>query len=330
MFQLYQDAMTIVRIYGKPDLFITLICNPFWDDITSNLLPNQKVTDRPDLVVRVFKLKLRELLNDILKRHVLGRLLAHVYTIEFQKRSLPHAHMLIILADECKPREPSDYDRIVCAEIPDTTLDSILHPRLHRIVKRCMIHGPCGIAKKAVVCMRGGSCSKQFPKKFTDTTSSTKDSYPLYRRRENSRAVEVRGIKLDHPWVVPYNPYLLLKYNAHINVEICCTVSAVKYLYKYVYKGHDRAIIGFQTGEHSGTDHTKHIDEVSNYFEARYVSASEACYRIFAYELHANFPHVMRLALHLENQQSVFFGDHSDIPDILSVETVYIDWMVCC
>ena len=140
-----------------------------------------------------------------------------------------------------------------------------------------MIHGPCGIAKKAAVCMRGGSCSKQFPKKFTDTTSSTKDGYSLYRRRDDSRTVEVGGIKLDNRWVVPYNPYLLLKYNAHINVEICSTVIAVKYLYKYVYKGHDRAIIGFQTGEHSGTDHTKHVDEVSNYLEA--------CYRIFAHEL---------------------------------------------
>ena len=25
-------------------------------------------------------------------------------------------------------------------------------------------------------------------------------------------------------------------FNAHINIEICSTVSAVKYLYKYVYK----------------------------------------------------------------------------------------------
>ena len=121
MFQLYQDAMTIVRKYGKPDLYITFTCNPLWDDITSNLLPNQKVTDRPDLVVRVIKLNLRDLLNDILKGHILGRPLAHVYTIEFQNRYLPHAHMLIILADECKPREPSDYDKIVFAEIPDTT-----------------------------------------------------------------------------------------------------------------------------------------------------------------------------------------------------------------
>ena len=140
MFQLYQDAMTIVRKFGKPNLFITFTCNPLWDDITSNLLPDQKATDRPDLIVREFKLKLRELLNDILNRHILGRPLAHVYTIEFQKRGLPHAHILIILADECKPRYTSNYDKIVCAEISDPTL-ILSSNRLYRIVKRCMIHG---------------------------------------------------------------------------------------------------------------------------------------------------------------------------------------------
>ena len=112
----------------------------------------------------MFKLKLRELLNGIFKTHVLGKPLAHVYTIEFQKRDLPHAHILIILADGCKAREPSDYDKIVCTEIPDPNIDPIFSPTLHRIVKRCMIHGPCGIVKKGAPCMRDGSCFKQFPR----------------------------------------------------------------------------------------------------------------------------------------------------------------------
>ena len=56
-----------VRKFGKPDLFITFKCNPLWDEITCSLLLNQKATDRPDLIVRVFRQKLRELLNDILK-----------------------------------------------------------------------------------------------------------------------------------------------------------------------------------------------------------------------------------------------------------------------
>ena len=41
----------------------------------------KSVTDRPDLIVRVFRMKLKEFLNDICNKHVLGKPLAHVYTI---------------------------------------------------------------------------------------------------------------------------------------------------------------------------------------------------------------------------------------------------------
>ena len=98
MFELYQDSMSIVRKYGKPDVFITFTCNPKWEEISSSRMPNQKSTDLPDLIVRVFRMNLRELLNDICTHHVLGRPLAHVYTIEFLSRGLPHAHILVILS----------------------------------------------------------------------------------------------------------------------------------------------------------------------------------------------------------------------------------------
>ena len=122
MFELYQDAMSIVRKYGKPDYFIAFTCNPQWEEITSALILDQKASERPDLVVRVFRLKLRELISDLMNKHILGKPLAHVYTIEFQKRGLPHPHILIILSDHDKPREPCEYDRIVCAELPDPIL----------------------------------------------------------------------------------------------------------------------------------------------------------------------------------------------------------------
>ena len=41
-----------------------------------------------------------------------------------------------------------------------------------------------------------------------------------------------KGRVLDNRWVVPYSPYLLLKYGSHINVEVCVSVESVKYLYK--------------------------------------------------------------------------------------------------
>ena len=88
----------------------------------------------------------------------MGKPLAYVYNIEFQKRGLPHADNLLILTDE----DPSAYDNIVCAEIPD----SILRPRLHSIVKSCMIHGPCGLFNKSAACMRDGNALRDSQNNF--------------------------------------------------------------------------------------------------------------------------------------------------------------------
>ena len=91
---------TVNRIY-----FFTFTHNPEWEEIFSALLLNQKATDRPDLNIRVFRMKLRELHNDIHVKYVLGRPLAQVYTIEFQKHGLHHADILIILSFQDKPRD---------------------------------------------------------------------------------------------------------------------------------------------------------------------------------------------------------------------------------
>ena len=97
MRQRYHDAMAIVVKKGKPDLFITFTCNPNWPEIKDNLYPSQQSHDRPDIVARVFKIYLEEMLKDIIDRRLFGKVLGWVYTIEFQKRGLPHAHMLFIL-----------------------------------------------------------------------------------------------------------------------------------------------------------------------------------------------------------------------------------------
>ena len=91
----FEDAMAIIKKYGKPDLFITFTCNPKWREITENLYRGQTANDRPDLVIRVFKLKLNNLLNNIFKHGVLGKVVTHVQVIEFQKRGLPHVHILL-------------------------------------------------------------------------------------------------------------------------------------------------------------------------------------------------------------------------------------------
>ena len=53
MFEKQQNALVLVNKYGKPTLFITLTCNPFWKEIQDSLLHNQKYYDRPDVSARV-------------------------------------------------------------------------------------------------------------------------------------------------------------------------------------------------------------------------------------------------------------------------------------
>jgi len=96
MGQLYQDAMERVCKFGKPNLFVTFTCNPKWKEIIDALFPGQIAKDRPELVTRVFNLKLDALLKDI-KDGVLGNVIAKIWVNEFQKRGLPHARILLIL-----------------------------------------------------------------------------------------------------------------------------------------------------------------------------------------------------------------------------------------
>ena len=175
MQQYYQDALAIVGVYGKPDLFITFTCNPNWNEISDNRHQNTSSSYRPDLIVRVFKQKLNELMCDLTKKGVLGRVSAYVYTIEFQKRGLPHAHILLILDEEDKIRTADQINSCVRADIPDEEQE----PDLHALVSTFMIHGPCGNFNENSPCMEKGKCTKEFPKKFCSETVTESNVYKI-------------------------------------------------------------------------------------------------------------------------------------------------------
>lgn len=312
MFERQQDAMAYVRLYGRPDLFITMTTNPKWTEIKEHLHPGQHAHDRPDLTVRVFKLKLQKLMH-LLKTGAFGKLQAWLYSIEFQKRGLPHSHILLWLTKESKIR-PEAIDNIVCAEIPDKIND----PYLHSLVTSNMIHGPCGenYTSSVPVCMKDGLCTKGFPKAFLNETEHGADSYPKYRRRSPDNGGQsvtlistVNGKQsqkvVDNQWVVPYNPWLLRQLNCHINVEICTSVKSIKYVLKYVHKGSDQATFRINDENKSSED------EIQNFVNARYIGSTEAAWRIFEFPLHERHPSVVQLAVHLENGQRVYFNEQT-------------------
>lgn len=217
----------------------------------------------------------------------------------------------MILDPEAKPRTVNHIDAIISAEIPDPQT----HPKLYETISQCMVHGPCGSLNPNAPCMIDGKCSKRFPKSFTTETILDDNHYPTYRRQNNGRSISVGNYQLDNHWIVPYNGYLSGLYNCHINVEICSSITAVKYLFKYVYKGFDRAIVEISNNNNNGN--TNENDEIRQYLDARYISAPEAAWRIFGFKMHAEYPPVQHLQMHEENQQFVHFSEDQEIDDIL-------------
>ncbi|KAL6581948.1 hypothetical protein OROMI_005962 [Orobanche minor] len=259
--QVFQDSMAICKWTGYPCLFITFTCNPKWPEITRYVESRGlRPEDRPDILCRVFKIKLGEFVSDLKDKHMFGKPKALIYMVEFQKRGLPHAHILLFLNKTDEARIAGNIDDFICAELPDEESD----PELYEAVKDYMVH----------------------------------------------------------MYVVPYNAKLLLKYRAHINVEYCNQSRSLKYLFKYISKGSDMTGVKF-VGERD--------DEIKKYESCRYVSACEAIWKIFSFDLHYRTPAVERLSFHLEDEQGISFKDGDYLPDLVNKPTVkqskFLQWM---
>ncbi|KAM0851549.1 hypothetical protein ACQ4PT_052350 [Festuca glaucescens] len=88
--------------------------------------PGQRPHNRADIAVRVYHMKLNEYLGLIKSGKAFGKVTAVLHTVEFQKRGLPHAHILV-WRDKGERGEvtPALIDSHVCAEIPDPVQDPL-------------------------------------------------------------------------------------------------------------------------------------------------------------------------------------------------------------
>lgn len=296
-----QDALTYVRNYGKPDLFVTFTCNPEWLEIKNELFPRQSSFHRHDIISRVFHLKMKKLIQLFTKSEVFGSVKCYMATVEWQKRGLPHCHLLFWLDTKIQPDE---IDKIISAELPNKESD----PTLFEIVSKNMIHGPCCEINPTSPCMKNGICSKKYPRKFVSETQTGKEGYPLYRRRDpnnggQTTTLNIRGkpVIIDNRNIVPYSPFLCRIFNAHINIEYCHSIKAIKYICKYINKGSDQATVSIENPN----------DEIEKYLNGRYISTSEAMWRLLDFNIHKRYPTVLHLAVHLENGQRVYFSSNT-------------------
>ncbi|XP_074365338.1 uncharacterized protein LOC141706500 [Apium graveolens] len=151
-----------------------------------------------------------------------------MYVVEFQKQGLPHVHMLTWLDSASRLNLQANIEKFVSVEISNPETD----PVGYAAVDAFMVHGPCGQENPKSPCM-----------KFCNSTTFDQSGFPIYRRRQSKITVTKGKANLDNQWVVPYNRDLLVKYQYHMNVEICEHARSLKYLFKYCLKGHDIAIV---------------------------------------------------------------------------------------
>ncbi|KAI9113094.1 hypothetical protein K1719_015619 [Acacia pycnantha] len=171
-------------------------------------------------------MKLDKLMRILKDEKILGSIKADVYTVEFQKRGLPHAHIILWLFEADKSTSPFDVDQLISTEI----LDKLVDPELYELVGSYMVHGPCGRSSRIAPCMKDGKCSKYFPKRYNAHTILDEKGYPTYRRRNDGRTVSRKGVKLDNRFVVPYDARLLKLFCGHLNIEKTNQSRAIKYV----------------------------------------------------------------------------------------------------
>ena len=204
----------------------------------------QSPVDRHDITARVYRKKMMSLMDIMVKHDVYGSVRCWMYSVDWQKRGLPHAHILIWLYDMITSNECYD---LICYEIPYAEVVK----DLHEVLMVNMMHEPYDKLNSTSLCMISGKCTKRCCRALVCNTLAGNDENPSYGRRsaEDGGRLATRQMRngdteVDNRWLDPYSPLLSKTYKSHINVEYCNSVKSNKYICKYVNLGSDMAIFG--------------------------------------------------------------------------------------
>ncbi len=177
----------MVRYFDKSDLFVTFTLNPRWKEITDALFPNQTYINRPDIIARIFRAKLKRLIYLIRIRAAFGPYRVYIYTVEYQKRGLPYRYIIVFIHAGHVFSEPEHINNLIRAELSNRQLDS--DKSLTIIIKQTMIHdlyNSLNLISPYIVKKYPNdplTCIKHFPREFNKTIIINTDGYLIYRRR---------------------------------------------------------------------------------------------------------------------------------------------------
>ena len=201
-----------------------------------------------------------------------------LYVIEYQGRGCVHAH-IITKFEGPGPEQLKEVDKWIWTNLPDA---SIANDELREKVLQHMVHKKDGTFNPAAPCMKTDPktkrkyCKKHHPQPFRSSLAiHEKSERAEYRRLDNNDSATIKckngqnktvEATIDNRDIVPYNPYLIMKYDCHIFVDMVTGKAVIAYLYKYAHKPADstRAKI------------TYNGNEIEAFRSVRYISSSEA------------------------------------------------------
>ena len=219
-----QNALALIKDLEKSTFFLIFICNLDWFEFERDLSASVSIENRSNLIARVFQLKLKKLLRDLIERHMLEKIKTHTYVIEFQKRNLFHAYILIIahLDDDITQNNIDDVVQIIISNREEDSM-------LYELITKHIIHKNCQDKKNVVCHDKKERCTKLFSKSQSNISDINHlFDYSQYRRSQREKILEIIW---DNIWIVLYNVYLLKKYETYLNVKVCTFTKSVRYLY---------------------------------------------------------------------------------------------------
>ncbi|KAL3067920.1 hypothetical protein niasHS_015749 [Heterodera schachtii] len=310
--KMYEDCNTIfARCHDakKARLFITFTNNREWPEFKENIYKNgQMFTDRFDMWMRVWCSKIAVFHHELYDKGFFGTILGSGESMEFQGRGGPHAHIVAQTDLDAVPEVIQEYIWAHIPPLPDKDDDSPI-AKMHREVRDLMhmqLHR-CSDSWCGPRDPNFGRCKKGFPAPFSKCTILHPDRPALYYRpspTDGGAQIEVNGLIYDNSQVVPYNPYILLRYRVHHNVLFAYGNKAnIKYALKYPFKGPGHCYV--ECKEESGSKIG--IDEPAQYAKMNFRGATEAFAVVHSMPFAKLSHHVVHLSIHLPNQQPVVF-----------------------
>ncbi|KAG8171780.1 hypothetical protein JTE90_007773 [Oedothorax gibbosus] len=150
-----------------------MACNPRWSEIAHVLkkyfIKGTTVNDIPIIVNDIFQTKVKHLIKDLIEKNIMGPIVDYVYTIEFQKRGLPHAHILAALRTDCKLLQPNDVDRF--------------RIELYRFISSLRVYMSNDLMNRIILSPQNDEVNRMNEKKLSKTPGEQTISYSIDNRQ---------------------------------------------------------------------------------------------------------------------------------------------------